>query len=646
MIRPQKLFFLVFTCLTVLSQSLKADARLPKIFSDNMVIQRDVTVRVWGWAEKGESIVVSFNNATVKTKADKHGNWSVSFRPMIYGGPFEMNVKGKKNTITLKNILIGDVWLGSGQSNMEWVLKNTNNAEGEVANAHHPAIRLFTVKRAMSYGEQNDLAGGEWRECNPQTAIDFSAVAYFFGRKLNKDLNIPIGLINSSWGGTNIQTWMSWEVMSQKDEYKNFDLASLRISAKDETEKRKRYEEALVNEKGATEKWYLTTDLSDWKKMQLPLTWEASEIGQADGYAWFIKEFEAQSLQTVQDISISLGPIDDQDESYLNGELIGSSRGPTADRVYKVNADKLKRGKNRIAIRVYDLARRGGIYGRPDQLFCQVGNKKVSLAGEWLYKTSVLTTDFGVKDSHPNTFPSQLYNAMIAPLIQFPIKGVIWYQGEANTQEAYRYRSLFPGMINDWRKKWKDEFPFLWVQLANFMASDSVPGQSEWAELREAQSMTLSLPKTGQAVIIDIGEARDIHPRNKRDVGTRLALVALNIAYHKNIVCSGPSYRSMETTGDKIVITFQDKGSGLVVKNKYGYVNGFAIAGDDRNFVWANAFLEGDKVIVYSPSVKCPVAVRYAWGNNPDDANLYSKEGLPAAPFRTDAWPGISKEQK
>jgi sialate O-acetylesterase len=646
MIRMQKKIFPVFTSLMILSLPLKAEVTLPRIFSDNMVIQRDVTTKVWGWAEKGESIVISFNNATVKTKADKNGNWSVSFRPMVYGGPFEMTVKGKKNLITLKNILIGDVWLGSGQSNMEWVLKNTNDAETEIVNANYPAIRLFTVKRAMSYDEQSDLAGGEWRECNSQTAGDFSAVAYFFGRKLNEDMNVPIGLINSSWGGTNIQTWMSWERMLQKEEYRNFDISTLRVSAKDEAEKRKRYEDALVNEKGTTEGWHLTTDLSDWKKMRLPQTWEASEIGQADGYAWFIKEFDVPSGRTAQDISISLGPIDDQDETYLNGELIGSSRGATIDRVYKVSGDKLKGGTNRIAIRVYDMARRGGIWGRPDQLFCQTGSKKISLAGEWFFKTSVLTTDFGVKDSHPNTFPSQLYNAMIAPVIQFPVKGVIWYQGESNAQEAYLYRSLFPEMINDWRKKWNNEFPFLWVQLANYMAPDSVPAQSEWAELREAQSMTMSLPKTGQAVIIDIGEAHDIHPRNKRDVGNRLALGALKVAYNKDIVYTGPVYRSMEKKDDKIVLTFSNTGSGLWVRDKYGYIKGFAIAGADQKFVWANAFLEGDKIVVYNAVVRDPVAVRYAWGNNPDDANLYNKEGLPASPFRTDTWPGISKGQK
>jgi sialate O-acetylesterase len=641
----QKKMFLLFACLMVLIQSLKADVTLPKIFSNNMVIQRDITTKVWGWAEKGESIIVSFNNATMKTKADKNGNWSVLFRPMVYGGPFEMSITGKTSTILLKNILIGDVWLASGQSNMEWIVKKTNHAETEIANGNHPAIRLFTVKRAMSFDTQHDLAGGEWLECNAQTLGDFSAVAYFFGRKLNKELDVPIGLINSSWGGTNVQTWISWDVMAQKAEYRNFDLNTLRAPVKDQAEKQKRYEDALQNEKGVTEKWYMDTDLSDWKKMQLPQTWEASEIGHADGYVWFIKEFEGSLEQTAQYISISLGPVDDQDETYLNGEPIGSSKGASTERVYMVSADKLKKGKNRIAVRVYDTGRRGGIYGKPEQLFYQIGERKISLAGEWLYKTSVVTTDFGIKDSHPNSFPSQLYNAMIAPFIQFRIKGVIWYQGESNAWEAYRYRVLFPELINDWRSQWKNELPFLWVQLANFKAPDSVPVQSDWAELREAQSLAMSLSKTGQAVAIDIGEANDIHPRNKLDVGNRLALAALKVAYGKDIVYTGPVYHSMEKRGDKILLTFSNMGGGLSVKDKYGYLKGFAIAGADQKFVWAQAFFEGDKIVVYNASVKDPVAVRYAWANNPDDANLYNKEGLPASPFRTDRWPGISKGQ-
>lgn len=640
----KKLLSLFLVAFLIFVISANAAVTLPKIFSDNMVLQRDVATKVWGWSEKGEAITVSFNGVVFKSKADKNGSWFLLMKPMAFGGPYEMIVKGKSNTITFKNILIGDVWVGSGQSNMEWTIKNTNNAEKEIANANHPNIRLFTVKKSMSYQPEKDVEGA-WQVCSPNTIADFSAVAYFFGRKLNQDLNVPIGLINTSWGGTNIQTWMSWDIMSQKDAYKNVDISKLKQSASDVAEKRKQFDLAMKNEKGKLEKWFESSDNIGWKKINLPQMWEATEIGNADGYVWFKKEFEISSELTGTEATINLGPIDDQDETYLNGKLIGATNSYNEDRKYIVKAGGLKSGKNTIVIKVLDTGGGGGVYGKPEQMFLEVGQMKNSLAGEWLYKPSVLTTDFGIQDSGPNSFPSQLYNAMIAPIISYPIKGAIWYQGESNTGEAYRYRKLFPEMIKDWRSKWGSDFTFLWVQLANFMKPDSIPTQSNWAELREAQSLTMTLPKTGQAVIIDIGEEDDIHPRNKQDVGYRLALAALKVTYEKGIVYTGPVYKSMTSNGNKILLTFSEVGGGLMAKDKYGYLKGFAVAGDDKKFVWANAYIEGDKIVVSSPGVKNPVAVRYAWGNNPDDANLYNKEGLPASPFRTDTWPGISQGQ-
>lgn len=634
---------LYFLTICLVNLTVTANVTLPKIFSDNMMLQRDVPARVWGWAAKGESVTVTFNNKTVKAKADANGNWSVTLPAMVYGGPFEMTVKGKSNTVTLKNILIGDIWVGSGQSNMEWIINNTNNAEKEIASGLHPGIRLFTVKKATSFSPEKDLAGGEWQECNPQTLGDFSAVAYFFGRKLNQDLNVPIGLINSSWGGTNIQTWTSWDVMGQQEEYKNVDKAELARSAVDQAERLKKYEAALANEPGRIEKWQLSTSSEGWKKTKLPDNFEHSAIGEADGVVWFMKEFDVPAGQKGSDVTISLGPIDDVDETWLNGELIGSEKEWNKDRVYKVAANKLKPGVNRIVVRVYDSGGGGGIYGRPELLFVSIDGKKITLAGEWYYKEGTVTSNFGLRNTGPNAFPSQLYNAMIAPIISFPVKGVIWYQGEANAWEGYRYRTLFPQMITDWRNHWKSNLPFFWVQLANYMAPDSLPAQSDWAELREAQNMTLSLPATGQAVIIDIGEADDIHPRNKQDVGYRLALAAEKVTYNKNIVYTGPVYSSMEKKGNKIVLHFTNTGTGLWAKDRYKYLKGFAIAGNDQRFVWAKAVIEGNTVVVSCDAVPDPVAVRYAWGNNPDDANFYNMEGLPASPFRTDNWKGITK---
>ena len=484
-----------------------------------------------------------------------------------------------------------------------------------------------------------------WVACGPATSGDFSAVAYFFARKLIKDVNIPIGLIHSSWGGTNIEAWTSWDIMSKTAGYSNVDLVKMEADRADVAKRQQQFQESLQHDKGDAEKWYdPAATISGWKNIQLPKIWEQTEIGNADGIVWFKKEFELPASFNGKKLTLSLGPIDDNDVTYINGKKAGATDGYNTDRVYEIDPAVLVAGKNTIIIKVTDNAGGGGIYGKPEQLYAQAGTEKISLAGEWQYKASVLNTSFGLTNAGPNSFPSQLYNAMIAPLVQFAIKGGIWYQGEANAGQAYKYRTLFPGMINNWRNKWGDAFPFFWVQLANFMKADSLPVQSDWAELREAQNMTLQLPQTGQAVIIDIGEGADIHPKNKQDVGYRLALAAEKVVYNKDIVYSGPVYQSMKTEGNKIILQFTNTGSGMIAKDKYGYLKGFAIAGSDQHFVWANASIEGDKVIVYSSTVANPVAVRYAWGNNPDDAGLYNKEGIPASPFRTDSWRGITEK--
>jgi sialate O-acetylesterase len=636
----KKLLILVAIC--AISWQSNGKVSLPKIFSDHMVVQRDQKVKIWGWADKSESISVTVAGVTLNTKADKAGNWQILFDPLKPGGPYEIVVSGKDLKIILKDVLCGDVWVGSGQSNMEWTLKDTRDAEVEISNSYYPTIRLFTVPKAMSFAVVRDLAGGQWLECTPKNAADFSAVAYYFGRKLNEDLDIPIGLINTSWGGTNIQAWLSWDVMSKKEAYKSADIAALQEKAAGHAEKQKKYEEALKVEKGNTQRWYEETTSENWKKIQVPKVWEATEIGNADGYVWFRKDFELTADVVGKSAMISLGPIDDVDETYLNGVLIGKTNEWNKNRWYQVK-EKLLKNKNTLIIRVLDTGGGGGIYGKPEDLFLEVDQNKIPLAGEWIYRPSVLTTDFGLTQTGPNAFPSQLYNAMVAPITPYPIKGVIWYQGESNAWEAYRYRKLFPEMITDWRAKWGQQLPFFWVQLANFMAVDTVPSNSEWAELREAQTKTLSLPATGQALAIDIGEANDIHPRNKRDVGYRLALAALKVAYKKDIVHSGPVFESVTRSGNKMILTFGNAGSGLVAKDKYGYLKGFTIAGQDKKFVWAQGYLENGKIVVFNESVQDPVAVRYAWGNNPEDANLYNKEGLPATPFRTDEWPGISQ---
>lgn len=623
-----------------------AAIQLPKIFSDNMVIQRDMPVKIWGWADKNATLSIIFNGQSIKTKADGKGLWLVTLNPMRYGGPFEMKISDKTNSITLKNILIGDVWLGSGQSNMEWTVKNSNEPEKEIAEGNYDKLRLFTVDQTMSYSPESDVSGGQWEVCSSHTVGNFSAVAFFFGRKLLKELDVPIGLINSSWGGTLIETWISWDVMARDEEYKKLNPKDYEKNSKVMQARVAKYELALKDDKGLAEKWYdLDYQPQGWKKMDLPMEWGTTELGKSDGTVWFRKEFELPADVEKNKALLGLGTIDDWDSTYVNGTLIGSTNLYTADRQYAVAPGILKAGKNLIVVKVTDTGGGGGLDGKKDQLFVDVNGKRFPLQGEWDYKPSALTADFGIIESGPNVFPSQLYNAMIAPLTSFGIKGVIWYQGEANAGKAFKYQTLFPTLIKNWRNKWGYDFPFFWVQLANYRAPSVEPKESEWAELREAQNMTLALPNTGQAVAIDIGDAKDIHPRNKQDVGYRLALSALKVAYKKDFVYSGPAYKAMSKEGNVIRLSFANTGSGLQARDKYGYLRGFSIAGPDKKFVWAKAEIEGDQVLVYSDAVKDPVAVRYGWADNPDDVNFYNKEGLPASPFRTDRWPGITQNK-
>lgn len=635
--------FLLSILFFVYVPQVSAAVTLPKIFTDNMVLQRNKPVEVWGWANKGDKITVLFNGQKLHAKTGKDGKWSVTLQPMTHGGPFEMTVQSKKENIVLKNILIGDVWLCSGQSNMEWIFRNTSDFSTDVTKSSNASIRLFTVQKDMSYTEEKELAGGQWLECNPQTVPDFSAVGYYFGRKLQQDLDVPIGLINSSWGGTVIQTWMSMDVITQFDRYKN--LPRPQIIPRDTIEARnKRYQDAVANDIGMTGKWYdPATATAGWNEVKVPGAWERTAIGNEDGLIWFRKEVNIPAEMAGKEALINLGPIDDRDITYVNGIKAGANDLYSAPRQYRL-AKGFKAGKNVIVVRVYDTGGNGGFYGKPEELYVEVDGKKISLAGDWSYRPSALTSTHQVVSMNPNMFPSLLYDAMINPIIDFAIKGAIWYQGESNAGEAHFYRTLFPAMIKNWREKWGYDFPFFWVQLANFMSPDQNPAGSDWAELREAQNRTLSLPATGQAVIIDIGEEKDIHPKNKKEVGERLALSALKVAYGKDIVYSGPVFQSMEIKGNMAILHFTNTGSGMIAKDKYGYLKGFAIAGKDQKFYWAKAGISGNDLVVFGgDEVLEPVAVRYAWGNNPDDANLYNKEGLPASPFRTDNWKGVTE---
>lgn len=639
------LLFLTPIFLTLFALQAKAEITLPYILSDNMVLQRGIPVNVWGWADAGERITVTFNNQKVSVRTSKDGKWKIQLKPLDAGGPYEMSVKGK-NSIILKNILVGDVWVCGGQSNMEWPLSNSRNWITDQNSTESERIRLFYVPKNMSMSPLDNTNEARWDICNQQSASGFSAIGYYFGRNLEKELNIPIGLINSNWGGTDIETWISLETMYTDKDYagviekiKSADLEQLK---RESDENRKNYQNVIKNEDpGIINKWFDgQINTSDWKTMKIPQTWEGAGLPSLDGVVWFRKEITLGEADAGKEALLSLGPIDDSDETWINGVQVGKTYDRyDAPRTYKVPAGVLKPGVNIIVVKVIDTGGGGGLWGMDENLQLAYGGKNFPLAGEWLYKVG-LDLPAPREASSPNSFPSLLYNAMINPIVNYPIKGVIWYQGENNAGNYVKYRSLFPAMIKDWRQKWNSgDFTFLFVQLANYMEPPKTPQESSWAGLREAQTMTLSVPNTGMAVTIDIGEAKDIHPRNKDDVGYRLALAALNKAYGKNVVYSGPIYRSMKVEGDRIILEFDHTGSGLVAKDRYGYLKAFAIAGEDKKFVWAKAYLTPDnKVVVSSGAVKNPVAVRYGWADNPDDANLYNIEGLPASPFRTDNW--------
>lgn len=449
----------------------KASIKMPRIFSNNMVLQRDVPLRIWGKASPGEKITVSIHRQSKTADADHKGNWNVILAPLEAGGPHELHVEGNTRT-RYSNVMTGDVWIASGQSNMYWPVRLSDNHEKEINNANYPEIRLFSVPQRMSLTPEHDLEYGEWLECSPETVADFSAVAYFFGRYLNHEMDIPVGLIHASWSGTVAETWISRASMASHPDF------------------------AAVSENN-----HLTS---------------------------------------------------------------------------------------------------------PDD---------------------------------PNAYPSLLFNGMIRALTPFVIKGAIWYQGEANTSRHKQYQMLFPMLINDWREQWQNPgMPFYFVQLANYMQPDPSPADSDWARLREAQAMALSLSKTGMAVAIDIGESNNIHPSNKQDVGLRLALIAMKKTYGKDLTHSGPFYKTFIAEGSTIRIQFDTPGEAMVARGSKGLLKGFAIAGRDKMFAWAEAEIIGNEIVVKSHEVNQPIAVRYAWGNNPADANLYNTAGLPAPPFRTDDW--------
>ncbi len=645
-----------------------ADVRLPYFISDHMVLQRHQPVRFLGWANPGEKVQVRFAEQVRKTRADKSGQWRVEFPGRPAGGPFQAEISGK-NKIVLQDILVGDVWICSGQSNMEWNVANSNHAEEEVAAAQDDRIRLLQVIKDRALKPQQEILQTSWQPALGETIRKFSAVGFFFGRELRKQVDVPIGLIGSNWGGTLIETWMSPDTLRNIPEFKDKVTANL-----NEARTVKELEDAYdaqwrswqekyypATDAGLEQGWFKSEyDAAAWPTMTLPSAWENRGLADMDGVVWFRKSFVPTKAMLDKDLYLRLGTVYNFDQAWINGQKIGETMQTAGKRTYRIARNLVVADKpNVIAIRVFNYQGIGGL-ADTSRAVLQVSTARngeapsVSLVGDWSYQTSVrksfseTITELVKPRLGPNENPGMLFNAMIAPLLPMPIKGAIWYQGEGNADRAYQYRTLLPAMITDWRRHWQvGPFPFFIVQLANFMDPVDEPAESAWAELREAQLMTSqNLENCGLAVAIDIGEAKDIHPRNKQDVGRRLALAACKTAYKQDLVYSGPQYKNMAVEENRIRLSWTSIGSGLTIKDKYGYLKGFTIAGADQKFYWAQAKIDGESVLVWSEQVPAPVAVRYGWANNPDDANLYNREGLPASPFRTDEWPGITFGKK
>ena len=634
-----------------IASGLSAQVKLPLLFSNNMVLQQGIEIPVWGWASPGEKITVTIDKTVASAKTTKDGKWSLKFPAMEYGGPHKMTVTGK-NTVTFENIMIGEVWVCSGQSNMEFHLITAKNGEAEIAASDYPDIRLFTVKKRISQNPQDQLEDGEWLKCSPATSPHFSAIAYFFGRELNQKLHVPIGLINTSWGGTIAETWTSDQMIAQNPDFTNQLEQLKKVNLDDyaksiEKEVRDRVGETSTVDMGMNggQPIWAAPEFNDtsWKTMELPGYIESNGLQGVDGIIWFRKEIYLTPAEANQNSTLYLAKVNDSDNTFINGTLVGVTKlQAEKSRVYPIQAGILKPGKNILTVQMEDIGGMGGIYGNPATLYLQCGEKIISLVGSWKYKVGLVKFNTVLS---PNSYPTLLYNGMIQPLVHYGIRGTIWYQGEGNAGRAKQYQRVFPDLIKDWRNHWNQgDFPFLFVQLANFMKTDSLPQESAWAELREAQSMALALPNTGMAVITDVGEALDIHPKDKQTVGKRLAISALKAAYNQDIIYSGPVYTEMKINGNKVALFFDQVGSGMKIRDKYGYIKGFAVAGEDHKFFWATVQLTGPNTLeVTSPEVQNPVAVRYAWGNNPDDANLYNSVDLPASSFRTDKWKGVTE---
>jgi sialate O-acetylesterase len=642
----------------------QAQLRLAPFFADHMVLQRDQNVPIWGWAKPGASISVQFNGQSATAKADNTGKWMTSLRPMDAAGPLTMTIKANNepSATELRDVYIGEVWLCSGQSNMEWTVSQSDNPVAEVKRAKDGKIRHFKVDHDLSLTPKTELNKplNPWTVCSPQTAGSFTGVGYFFARQIREKIgeDVAIGLINSSWGGSQVEGWISqpgmantealkahaqeypanWEQADQRlrDRVANLCFGSSQIPADIAQQ------EAMYSQPGF--------DFSKWPVGYAPMSWDWMGLWAFRGMGYMARHFDVPEFLVDSSATIFLGKTDNIKQVWINNSLVNVQ---LVNELAKITLAPgiLKAGKNQVMVLLgaqKEPEWEGmGLHGSGSDVRVEWPDYKQQLDGELWHCMPAWGQSYQFAHLQNNVAAS-IYNAMIHPLVPMAMRGAIWYQGESNADRAYQYRESFAAMINDWRRVWGNDFPFLFVQLTSFGKNQSANAGSNWAELREAQEMTLQLPNTAMAVTIDAGDPTDIHPTNKQTVGQRLGLAALGMVYDKDVAYKNPRLLATDWEAATAVLNFEHVGTnGLQAKDKYGYVRGFEVAGDDKVFHYAQAqILNERQILVTHPLGQKPVAIRYAWSDAPTDANVTNSDGLPLGTFRTDQWKGVTEGKK